>query len=308
LGTLNSGSVFIGNEAGKLETSDNRLYISNSDANADNALIYGEFDNKLLRFNTDNINIRSIGDAKIILEADADNANESDNPQIEFSQDGGLVKTFLGYDQDVLGANIFGISSAKKDKILMVHEFGHVGINEYYNNTTLNVKAIATDNFVLNVEKADDANLFSVFPSGNAYLLGTLTQSSDRTLKKNIVKINNATESVQKLAGYRYNWISESSDQRTQIGVIAQELQAVYPELVSENEEGTLSVNYSGLSAVLIEAVKEQQNEIHAQEYKIDILMRKLESQALVVSELTAEMKSIRKTLGNNTVSVQSQK
>lgn len=48
-----SGSIFIGNQAGYNETSGNRLYIENSDSNADNALIYGEFDNNILRTNSE---------------------------------------------------------------------------------------------------------------------------------------------------------------------------------------------------------------------------------------------------------------
>lgn len=58
------GSVFIGENAGKNETNSNRLYISNSNADANNALIYGEFDNRLLKVNgklTINVAPRSVG-------------------------------------------------------------------------------------------------------------------------------------------------------------------------------------------------------------------------------------------------------
>lgn len=52
------------------------------------------------------------------------------------------------------------------------------------------------------------------------------------------------------------------ADQSVQTGVIAQELQKLFPELVKEDKEGMLSVNYSGLIPVLIESIKDQQNQI----------------------------------------------
>ena len=59
------------------------------------------------------------------------------------------------------------------------------------------------------------------------------------------------------------------------IGVLAQDIQEVFPELVSEDKEGMLSVNYQGLIPVLINALKEQQKEIEylrAQEKRIERL------------------------------------
>lgn len=57
--------------------------------------------------------------------------------------------------------------------------------------------------------------------------------------------------------------------QQTQIGLLAQDLQKVYPNLVMVDKEGALGINYSGLVAVLVAAVKEQQAEIDALKQKI---------------------------------------
>ena len=97
---------------------------------------------------------------------------------------------------------------------------------------------------------------------GNAWLQGSLTQNSDARLKKNIVPLCNSLHSLLELNGYTYNWIDTQSDSTKQIGLIAQEVQKLYPQLVKENDKGVLSVNYTGLIPVLLEGMKEQQQQI----------------------------------------------
>ena len=104
--------------------------------------------------------------------------------------------------------------------------------------------------------------LFTISGDGNAYIAGTLSQTSDARFKKNIFPITSTLSSVLKLNAYRYQWKNQSMDQSMQIGVIAQEVQKFFPELVKENAKGELSVNYSGLIPLLITAMKEQQSEI----------------------------------------------
>ena len=103
---------------------------------------------------------------------------------------------------------------------------------------------------------------FRVQANGNATLAGVLTQNSDETLKKNIEPIANASHLLQQLHGYRYQWKDENADAEKQLGLLAQEVQKVLPELVKEGENGKLGVNYSGLIPVLLEALKEQRSEI----------------------------------------------
>jgi hypothetical protein len=97
--------------------------------------------------------------------------------------------------------------------------------------------------------------------SGNAFLQGSLTQNSDARLKKDIEPLSNTLEALEQINGYTYNW-KDLSNPDEQIGLLAQEIQKVYPQLVKENEQGTLSVNYSGMVPVLLEAIKEQQSQI----------------------------------------------
>jgi hypothetical protein len=76
--------------------------------------------------------------------------------------------------------------------------------------------------------------------------------TSDQNLKTNINTIDNSLEIINQLRGVSFNW---KEDNRGSYGVIAQELEQVLPELVSNNEIKT--VNYNGIIGFLIEAVKE---------------------------------------------------
>ena len=80
--------------------------------------------------------------------------------------------------------------------------------------------------------------------------------ASDARLKKNIVDLDGTLDKLDLIRGVYHDWIDESQGGR-QIGVIAQEIQAVYPELVMEGGNGYLSVNYPKLTAVLLQSVKE---------------------------------------------------
>ncbi|AWV98777.1 tail fiber domain-containing protein [Arcticibacterium luteifluviistationis] len=105
---------------------------------------------------------------------------------------------------------------------------------------------------------------------------GTLTQNSDQRLKKDIVGLTNSANKIEKLNGYHYNWIAEDRDQALQTGLIAQEVKALFPELVSTNDEGYLSVNYIGLIPHLIEANKNKDADIKKQGELIEKLGERL--------------------------------
>ena len=87
--------------------------------------------------------------------------------------------------------------------------------------------------------------------------------SSDRRLKDNITPISNALEKVKQIGGYEFDWndkqyIHEGHD----VGVMAQEIEAVLPEIVTTRENGYKAVKYEKVVALLIEAIKEQQKQI----------------------------------------------
>ncbi|MCP4748809.1 MAG: tail fiber domain-containing protein [Desulfobacteraceae bacterium] len=80
--------------------------------------------------------------------------------------------------------------------------------------------------------------------------------SSDARWKENIEPLDNALEIVTQLQGVSYNWADPSRGESRQIGVIAQEVEKVLPEVVHTDSQGYKSVEYSKLVAPLIEAIK----------------------------------------------------
>jgi len=91
---------------------------------------------------------------------------------------------------------------------------------------------------------------------------GTLLYHSDVRWKKNVETIADALDKVSQLRGVRYEWNTKEYQEMNfktgqQLGVIAQEVEAVLPEVVSEDDTGYKTVEYGKLVAVLIEAVKE---------------------------------------------------
>lgn len=81
--------------------------------------------------------------------------------------------------------------------------------------------------------------------------------ASDINLKENIKTIENSLNTIEQLRGVTFNW---KENQKPSLGVIAQELQEILPELV--NDGNIKSVNYNGIIGVLIEAVKELKKEV----------------------------------------------
>ena len=96
------------------------------------------------------------------------------------------------------------------------------------------------------------------------YLSGTanaanFNTTSDATLKTNVETLTGSLDAVKSLRGVSFDWIENGG---SEIGVIAQEVEAVLPDVVSTNDEGIKSVKYGNMVAVLIEAIKEQQVQI----------------------------------------------
>ena len=83
---------------------------------------------------------------------------------------------------------------------------------------------------------------------------------SKKCLKDNIVNIPNAIEKVQQLNGVTWDWNDNADELQKSIpnvGVIAQEVEQVLPQLVKDRENGYKGVDYAKLTGLLIEAVKE---------------------------------------------------
>lgn len=106
----------------------------------------------------------------------------------------------------------------------------------------------------------NDVGIRTTIPSytldvtGTIRATGSITENSDKSLKENIQTIDNACDKVSKLRGVSYNKIGEEDKK---IGVIAQEIEAVVPEVVTEDINGIKSVSYTNLVGLLIQSNKE---------------------------------------------------
>jgi hypothetical protein len=90
-----------------------------------------------------------------------------------------------------------------------------------------------------------------------AFVNGSQVQVSDKRLKKNITPFGLSIPKLSHLQGYNYNWLDSRKGQSVQTGLIAQEVEQQFPELVIADKDGYKAVNYIGLIPHLIEAVKE---------------------------------------------------
>ena len=114
----------------------------------------------------------------------------------------------------------------------------------------------------------------AIYASGSIYSTGNITAYSDGRKKDNVFGIKNALDGVLKLRGVTYTWNNKKESDigygKTEIGVIAQEVEKVFPEVVKYMEDvDEYSVAYGNITAILIEAIKEQQTIINQQNDKL---------------------------------------
>ena len=161
----------------------------------------------------------------------------------------------------------------------------------------------ATATTATNVTVADESSdtscnvLFTTSASGNlgaktraGFIFNSSTQSllldgditayasSDKRLKTNIQPIQNPLTKLQKIGGYTFDWIPKEgihSHTGNDIGVIAQEIEEVLPEITTTRDNGYKAVKYEKLTAYLIECVKAQQTHIQQLEDRIVKLEKK---------------------------------
>ena len=107
--------------------------------------------------------------------------------------------------------------------------------------------------------------------SGALVATGNITAFSDKRLKEEIRPIDNPLEKVQKISGNTYSRNDLGDPHRRYAGVIAQEIEAVLPEAVSETLRGTKTVDYSGVISLLVESVKELKAEVDELKSKMEV-------------------------------------
>ena len=113
-------------------------------------------------------------------------------------------------------------------------------------------------------------NLFQMDMSGNLTMLNNITAYSDVRLKDNIEVIEDALSKIQGIRGVTYTRNDLEDKEKRHTGVIAQEVELVLPELVSEDNSGIKNVAYGNMVGLLIESIKELNDKVTKLEEKLN--------------------------------------
>jgi len=266
--TTGARNIGIGYMAGFNEMGSDRLYIESS--NSATPLIYGEFDNDLLRFNG-KVKVHNV--ATPASEMMIKNSNK-------FVHSTDINLNFGAGGNDFILSSNEGIAET-------------AGIRGDGDNVTIwspgdgnrIVRFVDEDSWSDNNGNPYDNAAEKSYIDAN----GQYFQVSDKNKKDNIRRINNPIEKLGKLNGYTYQFklapeeISKGQKVASCSGVLAQELEIAFPEAVQKNESGEYFVDYAAVTPLLIEVAKVQQQNFENEkgknaqlEQKVNLLEQRL--------------------------------
>ncbi|MCP4713061.1 MAG: hypothetical protein GY869_30905 [Planctomycetes bacterium] len=283
------GNVFIGHQAGYSEMGDDKLYIDNSDTSA--PLIYGDFASNTLGINGD-LGIGTMFPANKLSVVGT--ANVSSNVGIGSTDPSDIlhVDNYSGDTSAKIRAKSGGQSSLK------LFESGDFGFEFQYDGADDKLYLFSrnfTGNEAVRMTwlKNGYVGIGSSTPERRLYVNGDAGgaeawhNDSDARLKKNVATIENALQKVQQLRGVEFEWNeSENHPEGKQIGFIGQETEKVIPEVV-DVIDGNYSMQYAPLTALLVEAVKQQQKQIESLKQQLAQENQQLKQQ---INELKKDM------------------
>jgi hypothetical protein len=145
----------------------------------------------------------------------------------------------------------------------------------------------STDNtaFVIGNGLYDDrSDALTVLFDGTTTIAGDLSINSDARLKANIISLGSTLAKLLQIDGKTYT-MKKDENKKQKIGVLAQDIEKVFPELVSESN-GVKSVNYQGLVPVLINALKEQDSKMNEQDAKLNKQQAEIDELKAIVTKL----------------------
>ena len=198
----------------------------------------------------------------------------SGSDKIDFGVNVGIGTTTPTHKLSIWGAGtngFFGVSSSTSGDIFQISTNGNVGVGtttpysrlDVWGPDTASTSAFAVVNSASTTE-------FTVYDTGNATLAGSLVQNSDARLKTDIQDLDGSSSlaEINALNPVTFNWIDPAKSSVPQFGFIAQQVEAVFPNLVSTTSptaltpDGTLSLNYIDLISPIIAAIQELDREL----------------------------------------------
>jgi heme exporter protein D len=261
-------NVFLGYMAGIYETGSNKLYISNSDTAT--PLIYGEFDNQIVGING---------------------------------------KLGVGTQAPVRGVHLAGSNAVfRMDRTADTAAFQIVrtdGSGNPMKVFVVGVNASGSNNgeFIINDNGTQLSGALNrrmtIGNTGAVTFTGTVTaqayySSSSLTLKDNVRTYENALDTVNRLRGVSFDWKDSG---KPSVGLIAEEVAKVVPEVVAYNDGAATGVNYASLVGVLVEAVKEQQKIVKEQQAEMKEQLRINEEQQKINIALSEKVSELERLL-----------
>jgi len=179
----------------------------------------------------------------------------------------GNYNTFMGYNADVSGVRInataVGYSAFAECSNCLV--LGSVDGKNGSNVTTKVGVATTSPQYPFQVGSESD---------GSVAVANSWTTFSDVRYKENIATIDHALDKIDNLNGYYYTW-KNGDDKSRQAGLLAQDVEKVLPEIVNTNEQGYKSVDYGKMNALLLQALKEQNDLIKTLQQRLEKLESK---------------------------------
>lgn len=265
LAISHSGRVGIGSATFN-PTYPEKLLVDAGYTNSINALTARGVINNGLQMNIQNLHAGS--DASSNLVAIANNGNNTEyNVTLGIAADGNTQAGLLGGENQVFlvgRGNDFAIGNATAGKDLIFFTGGTEATNERARFSANGLIPGADNTYSL----GQSTHRWSAVWSVNGVI-----QTSDARLKTNIRELPYGLKEIMLLRPVTYNWISDPSQQK--VGLIAQEVQAVVPEVVSGNANSqTLGMNYAELVPVLINAVQELKAEVDALKKEVEQLRK----------------------------------
>jgi hypothetical protein len=266
--TSGSRNVFLGYSAGFSETGSHKLYIDNcySMNPCNTPLIYGEFDNRILKVDGSlGVGITPVrqlhvagSNAVFRMDRTVDTASFM---LVRTDVSSNPLKTF------VVGTNALGANQGE----FVINDLGTAVAGPGIRRMTI------TNNGATEFEGIVSAPEF--FPT------------SSLAYKTNVQTYENALDTVNRLRGVRFDWKETG---KPSVGLIAEEVDRVIPEVVSHEDGAAKGVNYSSLVGVLVEAVKEQQKELDSLKGEMLQQQGAIAKQQEINAELKAEINRLK--------------
>ena len=194
---------------------------------------------------------------------------------------GGNYAIDINYDGDVTFSNGLQVSSIKSSTgnyAIDIDSDGDVRIPQGITLATNAAIKGDSGNDALSIDNSDNIQI-----ENDLTVAGDVVVSSDARLKTNIVSLGSTLSRLLLIDGKKYKM---KKDGNQKIGLLAQEIQEVFPELVSEDDNKMLAVNYQGLVPVLINAIKEQDLKMKEQDLKMKEQGKRLERLENIISSM----------------------